>query len=279
MTTRAIPTSASFNAENLFEGFENLMPFRVQDVLLVSSLYDSFILREDGRLNELLMGESIELDLKHVPGIRHVSTGAEALALAKSEPRFNMIVANLRLTDMTAAELAGQVKAAGLNVPVVVLAYDYREIKEFVAKNPTTDIDRIFLWQGNVRILVAMIKYVEDKRNVVHDTEVIGVPVILVVEDNIRYYSSFLPVIYTELITQSRRLLREGINVAHKLMRMRARPKILLASSYEEAEAIVEKYHEFLLGVVSDIEFPRAGELNADAGFELARTIRGRVPD
>jgi CheY-like chemotaxis protein len=279
MTTRAIPKSPTFNAENLFEGFENLMPFRVQDVLLVSSLYDSFILREDGRLNELLMGESIELDLKHVPGIRHVSTGAEALALAKSEPRFNMIVANLRLTDMTAAELASQVKAAGLNVPVVVLAYDYREIKEFVAKHPQTDIDRMFLWQGNVRILVAMIKYVEDKRNVVHDTNAIGVPVVLVVEDNIRYYSAFLPVIYTELITQSRRLVSEGINVAHKLVRMRARPKILLCSNYEEAADYVTRFQPYLFGVVSDVEFPRGGRLDSDAGFSLANLVRDTIPD
>ena len=104
-------------------------------------------------------------------------------------------------------------------------------------------------------------------------------PNILVVEDDIRYYSSFLPVIYTELITQSRRLLREGINLAHKLMRMRARPKILLASTYEQAELLAEKYREFLLGVVSDVEFPRHGELNSDAGFDLAKMIRGLVSD
>ena len=148
--------------------------------------------------------------------------------MARSEPRFNLIIANLQLSDMDAAELARQVKAAGLNVPVVVLAYDYREVKNFRARNPHTDIERIFLWQGNVRILIAIVKYIEDKRNVRHDTAVMGVPVILVVEDNIRYYSAFLPLIYTELITQSRGLISEGLNMAHKLVRMRARPKILL---------------------------------------------------
>src|SRR5947208_4197808 len=101
------------DAERLFEGFENLMPFRVQDILLVSSLYDSFILREDGRLNELLMGESLELDIHQVPGITHVSTGAEALALVQSQPRFNLIVANLHVSDMDAAQLARQIKEAG----------------------------------------------------------------------------------------------------------------------------------------------------------------------
>src|SRR5271157_5090271 len=180
-TTRPAHDAAS-QAEHLFEGFENLMPFRVHDILLVSSLYDSFILREDGRLNELLIGESLELNLSQVPGITHVSSGAEALALARSQPRFNLIVTNLAVEDMDAAQLAREVKAAGLDVPVVVLAYDYREIKNFVARNPVTDVDRIFLWQGTPRILIAMVKYVEDKRNVLHDTETMGVPVILVVE-------------------------------------------------------------------------------------------------
>ena len=269
--------STATEAGSFFEGFENLMPFRVQDILLVSSLYDSFILREDGRLNELLVGESLELNLEHIPGITHVSSGTEALA--RWQPRFNLIVTNLDIGDMDAAQLAHRVKESGFDVPVVVLAYDYLEIKKFRARNPTTDIERIFLWQGNIRILISIVKFVEDLRNVEHDTAVIGVPVILVVEDDIRYYSSFLPVIYTELITQSRRLLREGINVAHKLMRMRARPKILLASTYEQAELLAEKYREFLLGVVSDVEFPRHGELNSDAGFDLAKMIRGLVSD
>jgi len=110
-------------AEQLFERFENLMPFRVQDILLVSSLYDSFILREDGRLNELMIGESLELNLQHIPGISHVSSGAEALELVKRQPRFNLIVTNLDLGDMDAAQLAREVKEAGLDVPVVVLEY------------------------------------------------------------------------------------------------------------------------------------------------------------
>ena len=270
---------AEIDAQRLFEGFENLMPFRVRDILLVSSLYDSFILREDGRLNELLIGESLELNLQQIPGITQVSTGAEALAIARSNSRFNLIVTNLQVGDMDAARLAREVKKSGLDIPVVVLAYDYRELKNFVARNDVSDIERVFLWQGNVRMLIAIVKYIEDRRNAQHDTAAIGVPVILVVEDNIRYYSSFLPVIYTELITQSRRVIREGINVAHKLLRMRARPKILLASTYEEAAELVAKYEDYLLGVVSDVEFPCGGELSAEAGFELARMIREAVPD
>ncbi len=266
------------DAEARLEGFDNLMPFKVQNILLVSSLYDSFILREDGRLNELLIDESLELNLQQIPGITHVSSCAEALELARS-PRYNLIVTNLAVGDMTAAELAREVKLAGLDVPVVVLAYDYREIKNFISRNPVTDIERIFLWQGNARILIAIVKYIEDKRNVLHDTRAMGVPVLLVVEDNIRYYSSFLPVIYTELIKQSRRVIQEGINVAHKLVRMQARPKILLSSNFEDAAELVEQYRDYLFGLVSDVEFPWDGKLNPDAGFELARLMKALVPD
>ena len=267
------------DAEERFEGFENLMPFKVQNILLVSSLYDSFILREDGRLNELLIDESLELNLRQIPGIAHVSSCAEAVEMARTQPQFNLIVTNLAVGDTDAAQLAREVERAGLDVPVLVLAYDYREIKNFVARNPVTGIERIFLWQGNARILIAMVKYIEDKRNVMHDTRAIGVPVLLVVEDNIRYYSAFLPVIYTELIKQSKRVIQEGINVAHKLVRMQARPRILLSSNFEEAARLVEEYRDYLFGVVSDVEFPWEGELNPEAGFELARMVKGMVPD
>jgi CheY-like chemotaxis protein len=270
---------AAMDAEKLFEGFEELETFRVQNILLVSSLYDSFILREDGRLNELLIGESLELNIRHVPGVTHVSSGTEALCLVRSQPRFNLIVTNLQVGDMDAATLAQRVREAGLDVPVIVLAYDYREIETFVALHPATDIDRIFLWQGSPRILIAIVKYIEDKRNVQHDTQAMGVPVILIVEDNIRYYSAFLPVIYTELITQSRRVISEGINMAHKLLRLRARPKLLLCSDYEDASQQVTAYRDHLLGIVSDVEFQRGGELRPNAGFELACMACDLVPD
>src|SRR5208282_5093544 len=154
MATRTI-AEPLLDAEARLEGFDNLMPFKVQNILLVSSLYDSFILREDGRLNELLIDESLELNLRQIPGITHVSSCAEAVELVSSQPQFNLIVTNLAVGDMDSAQLARKVKQAGLDVPVVVLAYDYREIKNFVARNPVTEIERIFLWQGNARILIA----------------------------------------------------------------------------------------------------------------------------
>jgi CheY-like chemotaxis protein len=279
MSVRRIAEPAlMMDPEERFEGFETLMPFKVHNILLVSSLYDSFILREDGRLNELLIDQSLDLSPEHVPGITHVSSCAEAAELARSQ-QFNLIVTNLTVGDMNAAQLATEVKQAGLDVPVVVLGYDYREIKNFVERNPVTDIERIFLWQGNARILIAIVKYIEDQRNMLHDTRAMGVPVLLVVEDNIRYYSSFLPVIYTEVIKQSRRVIQEGLNVAHKLVRMQARPRILLSTNFEDAARLVQEYRNYLFGVVSDVEFPWEGKLSPEAGFELARMVKSLVPD
>ena len=255
------------------------MPYRVQDILLVSSLYDSFTLQEDGRLNELILGEFLELSLHHTPGLTHVSSGAEALARAAAERRFNLIITTIQLGDMDASQLASEVKRRGLDAAVVVLAYDNNERKEFAARRDTSDIERIFMWQGNARILVAIVKYLEDKRNVGHDTATVGVPVILLVEDNVRYYSSFLPTIYTELIRQSERLISEGINLSHKLVRMRARPKILLCSTFEEAWDLFTRYRPWILGLISDVEFPRDGRMTRGAGFDLAKVAREAIPD
>src|SRR5262245_39828112 len=181
MTTiqRAIP---GLDLVGSFQGFQDLMPYRVQDILLVSSLYDSFTLQEDGRLNELILGEFLELSLHQPPGLQHVSSGAEALALARAERRFNLILTTPRPGDMDATELAREVRNAGLDVPVVVLAYDYDELKHFIATHDVSGIERIFVWQGNARVLVAIVKCIEDRRNVGHDTAAAGVRVILVVE-------------------------------------------------------------------------------------------------
>lgn len=264
---------------NPFLAFQRLMPFRVQDILLVSSLYDSFTLQEDGRLNELIVGEFIELSFQQTPGLTHVATGEEAIALAKAQPRFNLIITALRPGDMDAVELARRVKVEGLEVAVVALAYDNQERKEFTQGRELAGIERVWLWQGDARILVAIVKSVEDRRNVVHDTRTTDVPVVLVVEDNVPYYSSFLPTIYTEIIGQSERLLAEGFNVSHKMVRLRARPKILLATTYEEAAGVIARYGQNLLGMISDIEFPRGGELSPRAGFDLLAHAREVAPD
>jgi CheY-like chemotaxis protein len=169
---------------------------RLSPPSLVSSLYDSFILTEDGHLNEALVRQFADLRLNENPDLIRVSSGAEALAMAKEEGGYDMIITSIQIGDMNAAELARRVKEAGLGIPVVLLAYSHRELVEFLGRHGRGGIDRIFLWQGDQRVLLAMVKDQEDRRNLQRDTGRMGVPAILVVEDSIRYYSSFLPAIF-----------------------------------------------------------------------------------
>jgi CheY-like chemotaxis protein len=261
------------------QDFQDLMRHRVDEILLVASPYDSFILEEDGRLHERMLGDFLELGLRNTPRLTHVSSGAQALARALEERRPSLIIASLHLGDMSAAELARQVRARGIDIPVVLLAFDHREVSRFLARYDASLIERIFLWQGDVRILLAIVHYVEDKWNAPYDSAVAGVPLLLVVEDSIRYTSSFLPMIYTELMGHSERLLSEGANLSQKILRMRARPKVLLASTFEEAWEQVTTYQNSLLGLISDIEFPVAGAMEEHAGAILARRVRELQPD
>src|SRR5882757_4461549 len=221
------------------QDFHQLMRHRIMDILLVASPYDAFVLEEAGQIGERVVGEFRNLDLHYGPGLTTVATGGEAIDLVREPSRFNLIISGLHLADMHGAELARRVKALGLDIPVVLLAFDAREVKQFAQHYGLADIERVFLWQGDARILLAIVKSVEDRRNVAHDTQTMGVQVIILIEDNVRYYSSFLPVIYAELLHHSRRLVTEAVNVSDKIMRMRARPKILLCTTYEEA------WHEF----------------------------------
>jgi CheY-like chemotaxis protein len=264
-----------------FRGFQDLAQHRIENILLVSSLYDSFILAEDGQLGERILSEFLDLSFRHSPGITRVSSGAEALALASAQSRFNLIITSMHVGDMDALTLARRVKEAGLAVPVVLLAYDSRELTSFLGRHDTSDLERVYLWQGDVTILLAIVKEIEDRLNVASDTALMGVQVVIVIEDNVRYYSSFLPVIYSELMHHSQQLAPEGVNLSHRLMRIQARPKILLCHTFEEAWAYFSAYRENVLGVISDIEFPMDGQIAAEAGVAFARRVRevhGDVP-
>jgi CheY-like chemotaxis protein len=180
---------------------------------------------------------------------------------------------------MNPAGLARRAKAEVPGISTVLLAYDHRELTDFVARTDISALDGVFLWQGDARILLTIVKCVEDRINVAHDTRTAGVQVILVVEDNIRNYSSFLPALYTELYKHSHRLISEGVNHAHKILRTRARPKILLCTTFEEAWRYLSDYEHDMLGIISDVEFPRDGRLEREAGLDLARLARQRHPD
>jgi CheY-like chemotaxis protein len=199
--------------------------------------------------------------------------------LAKEEKRFDLIITTLHIDDMNAVNFAKLVKDSGLTIPVVLLAHDNRELQYLLMNNATAIFDKVFIWQGDFRIIIAIIKYLEDLMNVDHDAKMVGVQTIIMIEDNVKAYSSFLPIIYTEILKQSQRLISEGINLTHKFLRMRARPKILLCSTYEEALQYYDYYKEFTLGVISDIDFPRNGVQDPKAGIALAQVIKKEQPD
>ncbi|HEX9654892.1 MAG TPA: PEP/pyruvate-binding domain-containing protein [bacterium] len=261
------------------QDFQYLMQYRIRNVLLVSSLYDLFLFEEDGRLYELLREEYRDLNLSLTPDITRVSSGHEAIALAKAEKRYDLIITTLHIKDLPAYEFARLVRESGLNIPIVLLAYDHRELSEMLLYHKPSMFDHVFVWQGDFRIIIAIIKYLEDRTNVEQDTSIVGVQAIILIEDQVRYYSSLLPIIYKELFNQAQRLISEGINLSHKFLRMRARPKILLCTNYEEAWEYFSRYKEYILGIISDVDFRHGGKEDPEAGLEFARRVKQEFAD
>jgi CheY-like chemotaxis protein len=272
-----------YSLENVFstrlKKFQKLMPYKISEILLVSSIYDNYLFEEDGRLYELLREEYQNLNLSQAPEISHVTTGAEAIALLQSKNHFDLIITTLHIEDMHTTEFAKLAQSEGIELPIMLLAYDNRERKELMLTYDATIFEKIFVWGGDYHLLIGMVKYLEDKMNVQSDTENIGVQVIILVEDNVRFYSSYLPLIYTEIFKQSQRLIREGVNVTHRYLRMRARPKILLCTTYEEAWGYFTKYQKYVLGVISDNNFKKNGRRDSEAGLKLAAAMKAKQKD
>jgi len=263
-----------------FREFQNLMKIKIRDILLVSSLYDYYLFEEDGRLYEQIREEYRALNLSHAPEIVHVTTAKEAFEnLSNSRKKFDLVITTLHIEDMSVIKFVQTLKSSYPEIPVILLSYDNRELKELGKNYDLSIFEKIFIWQGDYKLLIAIIKYLEDKLNVENDTATVGVQSIILVEDNVKFYSSYLPIIYTEIFTQSQRLISEGLNISHKYLRMRARPKILLCSTYEEAWYYFEKYREYILGVISDINFLRNGERDPEAGLKLTKEIKKIQPD
>lgn len=262
-----------------FQRFQDLIRNRVRHILLVSSIYDSFILAEDGRLYESLLNEYMGLNLSEAPGITRVSSGKEALSMLSEEKRFDLVITSLRFEDMQALDFAREAKKTSEDTPIVLLSYDARALNDLMANHDLSDFDKVFVWQGDFRILLAIIKFIEDRLNVDHDTDLVGVQSIILIEDSVRFYSSYLPIVYTELVRHTDSLISEAVNPAHKLLRRRARPKILVCGNYEEAWAYYEKFHDHVLGVITDIEFPRDGRDDPQAGIKFAEAVNSSHPD
>lgn len=270
--------SALFRAG--FHDYQDLMRYRILHVLLVATPYDRFLLEEAGELSERILGEFRNLDLHYAPGLTGVSTGEEALDLVRREESINLIITTPHVADMSPDRLAERVREEVRDIPVVLLAWDPSELNGFGAGRGSP-IERAFLWQGDARILQAIVKSVEDWHNVEHDTRSVGVQVILLIEDNVRHYSSFLPLMYSELLEHSQRVIAEGLNLSQKILRMRARPKVLLCTDFAEAQRAFHTYGEEVLGIISDVEFPlKPGEkAHPEAGVRFAEEVRKHYED
>jgi hypothetical protein len=253
--------------------FNKLMSKRIYKVLLICSRYDAFILEEDGRIDEQLFNEYVSLNLRYPPEIIQVSTAEEAIVVLKQE-KINLVINMLSVEDMDPFDLSYVIKDSYPTIPIVVLTPFSREVSNKLEDVDNKVIDYVFSWLGDVAILLAIIKLLEDKRNVEYDVNQVGVQTVILVEDSVRYYSSYLPTLYKVLIQQSKQFTTEGLNEHQKMLRMRGRPKILLATTYEQAVHLYDKYKNNLLGVISDIRYSRNGELDSEAGFRLANMIK-----
>ena len=254
------------------------MPYLVRDVLIVSPAYDRFNLDEDGRLAERILTEYLEQHLVGPPRIHHVHTAARALELLARD-RFELLITMARLPDMPAAELARRAKVTCPGLSVALIAYDAVWAATLDSHTDRESIDRVFVWKGDPNMLLGIVKCIEDMRNVDHDTQVHLVRVIVLVEDSPAHYSAFLAMLYAEVLQQSRALIAAGMNHLDRLYRRRARPKILLATTYEEAIALCKRYEDYILAVITDMNLPRSGVSDPRAGLDLIAWLRSEKPD
>lgn len=258
--------------------FDNLMTKRISKVLLICSKYDAFTLEGDGRIEEQIFNEYVSLNLRYPPHFIQVSTADEAFKVLR-EDKIDLVISMLDLGNMDVFEFAKQIKLKYPNKPIVVLTPFSREVSMKMDNGDMSSIDYVFCWLGNADIMLAIIKLIEDKMNVDHDVSEVGVQSLLLVEDSIRLYSSYLPNLYKLIFKQSLKFMTEGLNEHQKMLRMRGRPKILMATNYEEAIELYEKYRNNLLGIISDIRFKAYGVMNRNAGFRFCEIVRNTDKD
>ena len=260
-------------SDSRFKLFHELMARKVRNILLVSTPYDAWIMEEDCRLSERIINEYRGLNLSQPPRLTWVSSAEEALAALDRKP-FDMVLTMPRLADMGAAALGHRIKQSAPNLPVILISHDTIPSPDMVEAGNAPGIDRTFVWSGNTDILVALIKSTEDQMNVEADTASAGVRVILFAEDSPYYLSSLLPIFYRELVSQTQAVMEGTLNEDHRLLTMRARPKILVAGTYEDALALYRRYEDHVLGVISDVRFPRDGVPDESAGVDFLKFVK-----
>ncbi|MCE1155648.1 MAG: phosphoenolpyruvate synthase, partial [Bacteroidales bacterium] len=253
--------------------FADLMKHRIYNILLYASKYDSFMLEEDGRIDEQIFNEYTALNLRYPPRFTLVSSEEEAYAQLRDRA-YDLIISMPSGDSINPFEWAKGVKSVYPDIPIVVLTPFSKSVSKRIANEDLSAIDYVFSWLGNPDILLAITKMLEDKMNVEEDVSSVGVQVILFVEDSIHFYSSILPHLYKCVFQQSKSFMTEALNEHEQMLRMRGRPKILFARTYEEAMTLYLKYKDNMLGVISDVSFLRNGERNRQAGIDLCREIR-----
>lgn len=256
--------------------FNSLMQCRIKQILLVSSIYDRFILEEDGRIGEQITAEYTELNLTNPPHFSHCNSGEEALELIKAGSEFDLIITLFDIGTLTPFVFADKVKKI-TNTPIVLLTSFSHEITRRLSRENCSSIDYIFGWQGNADLILAIIKMIEDKNNAQYDILEGGVQGVLLVEDSVKFYSAYLPKLYNIIIRQTNDFANEALNSKRVMMFKRTRPKILFARNLEEARQIYHHYEDNLLGIISDIAFPTKycdSEVDAKAGIKLSNEVR-----
>ena len=253
--------------------FQDLMLHRIHEILLVASPYDAFILEEDGRLTQQILYEYLGMNLSYAPRVWHAKNAKIGLKKL-AERSYDLVIVMMRIADMDPITFGEKVKKSYPDKPVILLAFDESEISMLPKKRLYKSIDKVYIWSGNANLFPAIIKNIEDKMNIERDYKLAGIRSIVMVEDNPRYYSIILPLIYRTALSHARSLISRSLSDTDRLLLFRARPKILLASNYEEAISIYEKYRHSILGFISDVQFPKNNKLNQNAGLELAKHIR-----
>ena len=258
--------------------FHELMRIKVREILFVSSPYDAFIMEEDGSPASRIINEYSGLNLSLPPRVTRTSSAKAALSML-GKKKYDMVITMPNLTDMGAFSFGREAKNLNPDLPVILLVHNLKGIYPFPEGKDCSGIDKVFIWSGNSDLLLALVKNVEDNLNVGYDTDTAMVRVLILVEDSPVYYSSFLPLIYKEVVKQTQAVLEVGLNEEHRLLTMRARPKILLANNYEDAMRLYQQYRSYVFGIISDTRIPKEGHLSDDAGALLLSNIRKDIPD
>ncbi|MCK5824420.1 MAG: phosphoenolpyruvate synthase [Ichthyobacteriaceae bacterium] len=253
--------------------FKKLMQTRIYKVLIVCSNYDYYLLEQDGRIDEQIFNEYVDLNLRYPPSFLHANTGKSAISILKKD-NIDLVITWLDAGNNHSFEAAAIIKGKFPNIPLAALTHYSNELRDRLDTEDTSAIDYVFHWSGNVDIFLAIIKLTEDSMNAETDINEIGVQAILLVEDSLRFYSNYLPSIYKMIMKQTRSFMVEGLNEHRTMILMRGRPKILLATNYEQGVELFEKYKHNLLGVISDVSYFKDGVKDSKAGFKFADHVR-----